>query len=96
MREEGLICPCGSTDVNVCYTQPLQFECGECERELIDENAGPAIPRISEELARLKVPWFYKLPACPKCNHGVHDGNCKETCQVCIPLPPHVYKMRYA
>jgi hypothetical protein len=89
--EPGLICPCGSVDINVMYSQPLTFYCYECKKKLYDAN-DPGVPRLSMEEARSKRPIMFGLPACEQCKHGAHEGECKAVCKWC---EPHVYRLMY-
>lgn len=99
----GYICPrCGSTRISCFYTAPPSFRCQECGADLEDENAEPAIPRLTREEAESKRPQLYGLPMCeccdpvtnPKisCTHAPHGPG---KCRWCNKQnEPHVYKFR--
>jgi transposase-like protein len=89
--EPGLTCPrCGSTNIDVFYTAPLQFECSDCGAELYDENAGPAIPVLTHRQAHGKRPAMYGEPVCSCCTHAPHEGSCEFCDEI---KKPRVYKL---
>jgi len=102
--ETGYVCPnCGSTSIQCFYTAPPMYRCRECGKDLIDDNAGPAIPVLTREEAESKRPQLYGLPVCeccdparPKfsCTHAPHEPG---KCYWCNKQnTPHVYKFRVA
>ena len=94
--ERGLVCPCGSIDIYVMYSCPLQFRCNTCKRKLVDHN-DKGIPYLTREQAQSKRPGMYGLPTCDQCSHEPHKGYCKTDCRWCVAInTPHTYKMRYA
>ena len=96
-REDGFVCPgCGGSNIGCYYTNPIEYKCHDCGRELIDDNAGPAIPVLTREEAMRKRPGLFGQPYCLGCSHGPHEGECRVECEFCKPPPPHIYKFRLA
>lgn len=94
MPNDSFRCPCGSSDISVFYTNPLQYACRACKCVLIDDN-DLGIPILPEVHARQKYPAMYGLLSCLSCSHAPHQGSsCKAACEFCKQPPLHVYNFR--